>query len=152
MPVAASGAVLGPSGLGVGGGCGGGASFMDVRFVRGGSRVEHRLVDVVVVAGCCEYSCRLVLVSPPCFWWGVVLVWVGGGKAVVVVMVMFGALLGPEGLHPWLVCGVFGGGSGLGGRPLLCGGGCCPVWWGFRAYVENCIVDASIFEFLWSSC
>ena len=63
MPVAASGAVLGPSGLGVGGGCGGGASFMDVRSVRGGSRVEHRLVDVVVVAGCCEYSCRLVLAS-----------------------------------------------------------------------------------------
>ena len=30
---------------------------MDVRFVRGGSRVEHRLVDVGVVAGCCEYSC-----------------------------------------------------------------------------------------------
>ena len=24
------------------------------------------------------------------------------------------------------------------------------VWW--RSYVENCIVDASIFEFLWSSC
>ena len=81
---------------------------MDVRFVRGGSRVEHRLVDVVVVAGCCEYSCRLVLVSLPCLWWGVVLVWVGGGKAVVVVMVMFGALLGPEGLHVCVVSLVAG--------------------------------------------
>ena len=122
---------------------------MDVRFVRGGSRVEHRLVDVVVVAGCCEYSCRLVLVSLPCLWWGVVLVWVGGGKAVVVVMVMFGALLGPEGLHVCVVSLVAGPALVV-DRPLVGVGVVCG--WGFRAYVENCIVDASIFEFLWSSC
>ena len=46
----------------------------------------------------------------------------------------------PVGVVP---CLVWGGCRG--------GGGCLVVGW-CRAYVENCIVDASIFEFLWSSC
>ena len=64
-------------------------------------------------------------------------------------MVMFGALLGPEGLHvcvvswwrvrPWWYTAP---GVGVGAAGVV----------GSRAYVENCIVDASIFEFLWSSC
>ena len=66
-------------------------------------------------------------------------------------MLVFGALLGPEGPRTcvWCLCG---------GSPLVvdrspCGVGVgAVVWGGCRAYVENCIVDASIFEFLWSSC
>ena len=68
---------LGAFGFRGGGGCGGGASFMDVRFVRGGSRVEHRLVDVGVVAGCCEYSCWACAGAAP-------LVGGGGGAGLVV--------------------------------------------------------------------
>ena len=99
--------------------CGGGASFMDVRFVRGGSRVEHRLfgtAPLVVFAS----TGSLPL-------WGVV--WnvglVGGSVS--------GTLLGPEGSGasfsssvgllllsvPSLVSPLVGG-VGVGGR----------VWWG----------------------
>ena len=90
--------------VGVGGGCGGGALVVAECVAWGGSRVEHRLVDVLLR----WLALVQLLVLLRGGWWRGRAFWWGG---------VSGTLLGPEGLHRfrWLPFGplLLVGGSGV---------------------------------------